>query len=133
MNSCGICAVLKTFDPNINDALISKFISNKYQLKVLKLTANEKMGAVAEELDSGIVSITGSKNAVDATVICEKLYNIKSTVNLVKVISMVIGIIISVIFAVFGLSLINSLFVVVYQLLWILPAFVLGKFIYKVL
>ena len=134
MTECNICGIVKTFDPNIDDKMLASYIdTSKYPIKVLKCKPGDDIGVVQEELDSGIVSIGGAKNAVDATVTCERLYNIKSTVNLIKIVSMIIGMLICMLIAIFGVSGMYSMFVVLYQLLWMLPALILGKFIYKVI
>lgn len=128
LTSCGICAVLKTFDPNIDSKMLSKFIdTSKYPVRVVKCKLGEDLGNIYEEIDSGIISTTGAKNTVDATVACERLYNIRTSSNNVKIVSMVIGMILSLFVAFFGVTPFSSLIVVFYQLIWTIPAIVSGK------
>ncbi len=128
MTSCGICAVLKTYDPNINDKMLSTFIdTTKYPIKVIKCKLGDDFGEIHDDIDSGIISTNGAKSTVDATVTCERLYNIRMSANNVKVVSMIIGMILAAFMAVFGVTPFASLIVAVYQLLWMIPAIVSGK------
>ncbi len=122
MSGCGICGVLKTFDPNIDDALLSKFIdTKKYPIRVVKCKTGDDIVSVLEEVNSGVVSINGAKNTVNATVTCERLYNIRCSSNTVKILSMVIGMILCTFMTLFNVSPLCSAFVVLYQLLWMIP------------
>ena len=128
MTSCGICAVLKTFDPNINDKMLASFVdTSKYPIKVIRGKIGDDFIEIHDELDSGIISTSGSKSTVDAIVTCERLYNIRSSANNVKIVSMIIGMILSAFIAIFGITPFSSLIVVLYQLLWMIPALVSGK------
>lgn len=119
---CGICGVLKTFDPNIDDDLVSRYIdTNKYPVKVVKCKVGEDISTVHEEVNSGIVSISGSKNTVDAVVACERLFNIRSSSNTVKILAMIIGIILCSFVTFFNVTPLYSVFIVLYQLLWTIP------------
>lgn len=122
MSACGICGVLKTYDPNIDDDLLSRYIdTNKYPVRVVKCKMGEDISSIQSELNSGIVSISGAKNTVDATVTCERLYNIRSSSNSVKILAMIIGMIICAFITVFNVTPLYSVFVVLYQLLWTIP------------
>ncbi len=128
MTSIGICAVLKTFDPNINDKMLSSLIdTSKYPIRVIRGKIGECFVDVSDEIDCGIVSVNGAKSTVDAIVTCERLYNIRSSANNVKIVSMVIGMILSAFVAFFSLTPFASLIVVLYQLLWTIPSLVSGK------
>ena len=119
---CGICGVLKTFDPNIDDDLVSRYIdTNKYPVKVVKCKIGDDISTVREELNSGIVSISNAKSTVDAVVACERLYNIRSSSNTVKILATIIGIILCAFIAFFNVSPISSVLIALYQLLWTIP------------
>jgi len=128
LTSCGICAVLKTFDPNIDNKMLAKYIdTSKYPVRVVKCKLGEDLGNIYDEIDSGIISTSGAKNTVDATVACERLYNIRTSSNNVKIVSMVIGMILSLFVALFGVTPFSSLIVLLYQLVWTIPAIISGK------
>ena len=128
ITACGICAVLKTFDPNIDDKMLSGFIdTNKYPIKVVKCSIGEEFGIVHDELDTGIVSTGNAKNTVEATVTSEYLYNIRNSANNVKIVSMIIGIILCMFVAFFKVNPFASVIVAAYQLLWAIPALISGK------
>lgn len=122
MSGCGICAALKTFDPNINDIMLSKFIdTKKYPVRVIRNKVGEDIAFVQEEVNSGVISTSGAKSTIDATVTCERLYNIRSSSNTVKILSMIIGLIICGFITAFNVTPFCSVFVVLYQLLWMIP------------
>lgn len=128
VKSCGICTVLKTFDPNIDDKMLSKFVdTSKFPIRVVKCKIGDSLGEVKDEIDSGIISTGNTKNTVEAAVICENLYNIHSSSNSVKVIAMAVGVLLSVLVAIFNIAPLCSLYVALYQLLWAIPAIVSGK------
>lgn len=128
MAGSGICAVLKTFDPNIDDKMLSKHIDTaKYPIRVVKCKVGEEVGVVQDEVDSGVISTNGAKNTVEAAVTCERLYNICLSANTTKIVAMIIGIVISAFIAIFGVTPFYSVFIVLYQLLWMIPAIISGK------
>ena len=128
MAGCGICAVLKTYDPNIDNELLARHIdTSKYPIRVVKLGVDDKSAEVADAISSGVVSISGAKSTVDATVTAERLYNIRSSTNSVKILALIIGVILSVFVTVFKISPFHSGIIVLYQLLWMIPTLISTK------
>lgn len=128
MAASGICGVLKTYDPNIDDELLRKFIdTKKYPVKVVKCKLGEDISHVQDQLNSGVISISGSKNTVDATVTCERLCNIRASSNTVKMLAMIIGMILCSFIALFKITPFCSAIVVLYQLLWTIPNIISTK------
>ncbi len=128
MAGCGICGILKTYDPNIDNELLARYIdTTKYPIRVVKLGVSDQSAEVAETISSGVVSISGAKSTVDATVTAERLYNIRSSTNSVKILALIIGVIHSVFITIFKISPFHSAIIVLYQLLWMIPTLISTK------
>jgi len=126
----GICAVIKTFDPNIDDALMSDSIKiSKYPIKIVKCSKDEKLGITEEKLNSGIVSRSTTKALLQTVVLCDKLYAAMKTNKVIKLFSLVVSLVIMTFLTAFSAASANipSLYIAIYQLFWLLPAYIVTK------
>ena len=121
----GICVGIKTLDPNINDSMLSARIKlDKYPVRVLKYTSVDEVPQTSSKVDSGIVSKKSAKALLRTFTMCEKIKHVTKTNIVITGIAMIIGLLISVAVAIFGnVSSIASVYAVLYQIFWILPAY----------
>ncbi len=121
----GICVGIKTLDPNINDSMLSARIKlEKYPVRVLKYTSVDEVPQTSSKVDSGIVSKKSAKALLRTFTLCEKIKHVTKTNIVITGIAMLIGLLISVAVAIFGnVSSIASVYAVLYQIFWILPAY----------
>ena len=126
----GICVGIKTVDPNINDAMLSTRIKlSKYPVRVLKYTdvADSKRGS--DRTDSGIVSRKSAKALLSTFTLCDKLKHVINTNIVVSIITMAIGLIIPIAVALLGsLAGVSSFYAALFQLFWLLPVWLVSKF-----
>ncbi|NLK40110.1 MAG: hypothetical protein GX303_07745 [Clostridiales bacterium] len=123
----GLCAVIKTFDPNIDDMLLSSAIRiSKYPVKIAKCNLKDKLGVVEDSLDSGVVSRASTKSLLNVMVLCEKLYSAIRTNNFVKVSAFMVSLLLMAFLMAFSPDSIAlpSVYIALYQIFWLLPAFV---------
>ncbi len=131
LNRTGLCVGIKSFDPNIDDVLLSKKIKTaKYPVKVVRSKNVEDIPHSVEKCSSGIVS-TGSVKALLRTVAaCERTSGVIKTGLIVKVLSMLIGVVVmSLIYAFGDIMTVSSLYITLYQLFWAIPVLLISKFL----
>jgi hypothetical protein len=123
----GICLGLRTFDPNIDNALLGKLIPiNKRPVRIIKLNNLEKVSAALETADGAIVSTKSFKSLTDAVIISSKQkYAVKTNI-FIHMIMFVFGILLCTGIAVTGnIEEIDSWLILLYQLFWIAPIMLL--------
>jgi hypothetical protein len=125
----GIRVGIRTLDPNVNEAMIAALRGDRENsIKVIRPTPNELI-PIGKHSDSGIVT---SKNSHMIFKILEQCFNIKR-IHVVqrrfRIGALALGVIISLLLTVLGVDLrsIPSLYLVIYQLLWLLPSLIYTK------
>ncbi len=118
----GMCIGIRTLDPNIDDKMLRCHVDlSKYPVKVLKIDRTEKDDEEAE-IDSGVVSKKGVKNLLKTLTSCRKVLQVIKADTVMKIVGIVVGIGVSVLTLLFGLTgEISSLWMTAYQLVMILP------------
>ena len=126
----GICIGIKTLDPNIDDKLLgSKVKITRYPVRILRYSSVEEASTVQEESDSGIVSKGSPRSLLSAFVLCSKVLYANRTNVTAKILSIAFSILIMAFLLVFGeITAIPSLYVVLYQLFWMIPVYLISKF-----
>ncbi len=116
----GMCVGIKSFDPNIDDVLLSKKIkSMKYPVKVIRSRTVEDIPHTFERCSSGIVSKRSVKDLLKTVALCEKVNSAIKSALIVKILAMLLGIVASIVIYTFGSELdITSLHLTVYQLIF---------------
>ena len=116
----GMCVGIKSFDPNIDDVLLSKKIkSMKYPVKVIRSRTVEDIPHTFERCSSGIVSKRSVKDLLKTVALCEKVNSAIKSALIVKILAMLLGIVASIVIYTFGSELgITSLHLAVYQLIF---------------
>ncbi len=117
LNKNNVSVGIRTFDPNINQALIND-LTNGYDLdlKIIRLVYEESIPFVSAKSDGRIVSRGRSKHLLKAIPVCKKISNIRKATRVIKILASIAGATM-VGLSIFGLfSLINSIFITCYQL-----------------
>ena len=125
----GMCIGIKTFDPNINDAMLSaKVRISKYPVKVIRCHSLEDQIQTADHIESGIISKASAKSLLQTLSVCDKVLHITKTNLVVKTFAIMISIIIMVFVLTLGMSSeINSFYVVLYQIFWSIPMIIIAR------
>lgn len=133
VNKSKVSVGIRTFDPNINQALIDELTNGrKIDLRVIRLIYEESIPVVTSKSEGKIVSRGQSKHLLKAIPVCKKIVNIRKVTRAIKILSSIAGSVL-VGLSIFGLfSLISSTFIAVYQvsiiiLMAIITALVMPK------
>ena len=118
MNAC-LC--IRTFDPNIDNNLLSKLgNTKKIPVRILKLKNYTDIYKVSETIDSGLASKDSLKSFINALLIAGKTKTaIKSNV-LIQIVAFVISMVLTILATVFGQG-INAGQLFLLQTFWMLP------------
>ena len=122
----GMCIGIKSFDPNIDDALLGKHINmSKYAVKVLKCRYLAEKIVTEERGDSGIVSKKSPKALLKTLALCEKVNGVCRGSVVIKILSIFLAFIISGFVMFKGISSFDFVgaYATVYQLFWMIPIF----------
>ncbi len=121
LHKAGICISVKTCDPNLDNELIKCIMKNReYPVCVLKTAGASTEHPVPDSADSGIVCTSSILNVLRAFLDCDKAKRSVGTNLLVKFISLMVGLFVSVLLCFMGrMDSITTLFIIGYQLLWL--------------
>lgn len=129
----GMCVGIKTFDPNIDNALLSRYIKlSRYPVSILKCTSLDDISVTESSVDSGIISKKSAKALLKTLSLCERVKNTTKTNLVLKFTSVAIAAVIMVFFALKGndAGSFSSNYVSLYQAFWIAAtALISGLFI----
>ncbi len=119
----GICPAVKTCDPNFDSALFRALLQNKkIPAAIIKSCEAMKDAPAVERSDSGIVCVSSIAKLLRTFSFCESLRKVTHTNVAIKILSALAGIaIVLFLFFVGGLTKITTIFVLIYQLLWLIP------------
>ncbi len=125
----GMCVGIKTFDPNIDNRMLSTKIKiSKYPVKILKCRGSEDFSETRESIDSGIVSKNSAKTLLQTLSLCDRVNYMTKTNLVVKIFAMIVSVVLLSFVLVLGHSAnLPSVYVALYQLFWILPMAVIAK------
>lgn len=127
----GICVGIKTVDPNINDEMLSTKIKlAKYPVRVLKYSDISGSRRGSDRTDSGIVSKKSAKALLSVFTLCDRIKHVTKTNIAVDIITMITGLAVCIATAVIGSVVsVPSLYVALFQLFWLIPVYLMSKFI----
>ncbi len=120
----GMCIGIKSFDPNIDDALLSKHINlQKYSVKVLKCRFLSEKTSTEERGESGIVSKKNPKSLLKTLALCDRVNSVIRGAVVLKLISVLLAFCITVFIMFKGVSTFNfaGAYATLYQLFWMIP------------
>jgi len=126
MAQVGICASIRSCDPNIDTALLTTLLKKKnYPAIVLKTHEAARSAAPLERAESGIVCTSTTANMLKTFILTDKIKQRISANTLVKFISLLLGIFTVAFLYITGCAdRANTLYVLIYQILWMLPVII---------
>lgn len=126
----GICTAVTTADPGIDSALLrkNKLDPESYPIKIIKpMMPQEELERVSAH-DAGIVSNHDAKGLIKTLIACEKARNIGKTNLAIKLISMLVAAILTVLLVVTGnYDKVLPFYPALYQLFWMIPMYLVSK------
>lgn len=125
----GLYVCVRTFDPNINEKMIAKKAGmKKMPLKIVRYASADEVGNYEEKVDSGLVTCGSPKSLLQIISYCGKVLHTKKTDIALGVLSVMIGIAILVLLMLAdSLTVLTSLLIVIYQLIWLIPITIASK------
>ena len=119
----GLYVCVRTFDPNIDERMIAKKLNMKRMpLKIVRYASTEEVTTYEEKVDSGLVTCGSPKSLLQVISFCGKVLHTKKTNIALSVLSVMIGAAILVLLLLSkSMGSLNSLFVAIYQLIWLIP------------
>jgi len=119
----GLYVCVRTFDPNIDERMIAKKLNMKRMpLKIVRYASAEEVATYEEKVDSGLVTCGSPKSLLQVISYCGKVLHTKKTNIALSVLSVMIGTAILVLLLLSqSMGSLNSLFIAVYQLIWLIP------------
>ena len=119
----GLYVCVRTFDPNIDERMIAKKLNMKrIPLKIVRYASTDEVGLYEEKVDSGLVTCGSPKSLLQVISYCGKVLHTKKTNIALGVLSVMISTAILVLLLLSqSMGSLNSLFVAVYQLIWLIP------------
>lgn len=125
----GLYVCVRTFDPNIDEAMIAKKAGmKKMPLKIVRYSSADEVGRYEEKVDSGLVTCGSPKSLLQVITYCGKVLHTKKTDIALGVLSVMIGAAILILLLLAdSLSVLSSLLIVLYQLVWLIPITIASK------
>ncbi len=125
----GLYGCVRTFDPNIDERMIAKKVKLKrIPLKVIRYSEQEEVNAHSAKMDSGLVTSGSPKSLLQIISYCDKVLHTKKTNIALAILAILIGAAIMLLVVLSGnIGVVNSLFIILYQLLWLVPMLISSK------
>lgn len=129
-----MCVCVKTFDPNIDEEMIYRQMrsAGRYSMRVIKYKSTEEITKYAKRAEGGIVSRGNTKSLLKTVASCDRILSAQKTGYIIGTLSAIFGAAIVGIMLIAGsFASLYSLYIVLCQLLWLVPAVVSTKLIVK--
>jgi hypothetical protein len=125
----GMCIGIKTYDPNINDSMLSSRVRlSKYPVKIIRCRSLEDQIETESHIESGIVSKNSPKSLLQTLTLCDKVLQTIKANLVIKIVVMMISIIIMTALMMLNMSDgVNSFYIALYQLFWSIPMVIIAK------
>ena len=125
----GLYVCVRTFDPNIDERMIARKMKMKRMpLKVIRYNGPEEVTAYSEKVDSGLVTSGSPKSLLQIISYCDKVLHTKKTNIALAILAILVGAAIMLLLVLSGsIGIINSLYIILYQLLWLVPMLLSSK------
>lgn len=119
----GLYGCVRTFDPNIDERMIARKVKMKRMpLKVIRYNEPEEVTAYTEKVDSGLVTSGSPKSLLQIISYCDKVLHTRKTNMALAILATVVGAAIMLLLVLSGsIGIMNSFFIMLYQLLWLIP------------
>ncbi len=126
----GISVSIKTYDPNIGSDLIAAGLKKKgeYSYSVTRYDGADDAYAVAENVDSGIVSRSSAKTLLELISECTKVLASRRAGTVIGVISSIVAaILMPIVISSGGAGNLTSAMIALYQLFWLIPVYISAR------
>lgn len=125
----GLYVCVRTFDPNIDERMIAKKLNmRRMPLKIVRYASADEVGVYEAKVDSGLVTCGSPKSLLQIVSYCGKVLHTKKTNVALSVLSVMISIAILLLLTIANsLTSMSSLFIAVYQLIWLIPMFISSR------
>jgi len=119
----GICAAIKTCDPNLDDIFLSVLLKQKkYPVVILNSKEAARTNASPARAKSGIVCTSTTANMLKTFILADKIKQRSSMNSLVKFISILLGVVTTIFLYATGCAdRVTTFYVLIYHLIWSLP------------
>lgn len=133
LSDSGMYVCVKTFDPNIDEALINRQVTgNNYPLRVIKYRGTEEITKYSDRTDGGIVSRGTTKALLQTISYCDRIVGAKKTGYVLSVIATIISVLLVCACVVTGkFNEFYSIVPALNQLVWLIPVVLSTKIIVK--
>lgn len=126
----GISVSIKTYDPNIDNDLIASGLKKQgeYSYSVTRYDGADDAYAVADNVDSGIVSRSSAKTLLELISECTKVLASRRAGTVIGVISSIVAAILMLIVIASGsVGSLTSGVLAAYQLFWLIPTYISAR------
>ncbi len=125
----GLYACVRTFDPNINEEMVSKKLSmKKMPLKIVRYANLDEVATYEAKVDSGLVTCGQQKSLLQVIAYCGKVLRTKKTHIALSVLAILVSTAIVTILELADLLPgMNSLILTLYQLAWLIPTVITSR------
>lgn len=129
----GIAARIRTYDPNIDDELLTAKLRGKpYNVHVDKQLAAPDEADPLDHLDSGLVSRSSAKSLIHTATMCSRLTHVEHTNGIIRGVALAVSLLIMLFLTILSSSVgISSVYVALYQLFWLVPALIITRLFVK--
>ncbi len=129
--SSGLSVAVKTFDPNVDLSLLCRTLEldEKNPIKIIHTHDPLEVYEVKKTVNSTLVSVGGMKQLMETLHRCSRTRHVISICSVLAVISEIVAaVVMAVAMTMTDITQISSLYIMLYQLFWILPPLAISKF-----
>lgn len=125
----GMYLCVRTYDPNIDEDMIcAKLQLKNPPVKVVRYRRVDDVRGVMERVDSGFVTYGSPKSLLQLLPYCDKTIHTKRTCGALSIMAVVIALMMLAVFSMSsGISMLNSLYITLYHLVWVFFSYVASK------
>ncbi len=129
LSANGIRTLIRTYDPNIREALIKKVsYTGRFGIRVVKKTIEQQNDFAAAQLNSGIITSRSVREILCVLLACRRTCRLTSYSEAGGLVLGCLGMLLSIVLATLGvLTATPSLLLCLYQLFWVLPVLLASK------
>lgn len=134
LTGSGMCVCVKTFDPNIDEEMIYRQMrsSGKYSMRVIKYKSTDEITKYAKRAEGGIVSRGSTKALLHTVSSCDRILSAQKTGYIIGVLASIFGAaIVGTMLIAESFASLYSLYLVLCQVLWLIPALISAKLIVR--
>lgn len=130
LDRSGTFVGIKTFDPNVTEEFLGRQVELKnYPVRIIRCKSLEDRTTVEDTTSSGLISRDSPKSLLQTVTLCEKVLHARSINTMLVVISLFVSLIVVALAVIFDAIPLSSVFISVYQLLWIVPMCISSRLI----